>query len=251
LEKTLDEKVIHLIHLQDIDFECASLMIERDELPQKISDFEEDLKNAEFIIIMDRKRLENLENDRKTNERKLKEEEEMLKKSESKRREVKTNKEYSAVLKEIDTHKEQNSLLEEHILKVMDEIDALKNDLLIKENEFAKKSAEIHLEIHRIQTRIGEVESMFNAKKIDRDGMASRADPDYFKKYEMMAKKGLLPVIAMVRKGICNGCYLNVPPQFFNEMLRDKDLKICPNCGRLIYLEDIPEKGNDKKADKP
>ncbi len=46
------------------------------------------------------------------------------------------------------------------------------------------------------------------------------------------------PVLVKVKKGVCNGCYMNLPPQFFNELLSDRDIKTCPNCARLIYLDE-------------
>jgi len=42
---------------------------------------------------------------------------------------------------------------------------------------------------------------------------------------------------------VCTGCYMNLTPQFFNEIQRDKDLKVCPNCSRMIYWhEEVEEK---------
>ena len=69
--------------------------------------------------------------------------------------EVKTNKEYQALLTEIDTLKEANSRMEEEILQVMDEIDELKKDLSKREKEMGSTLEKIEGEQKKLQEKIG------------------------------------------------------------------------------------------------
>jgi predicted nucleic acid-binding Zn-ribbon protein len=234
----IEEKVVNLIHLQEVDLALLALHQERDDLPQRIELFREEIENKKTAIENDKERLEKLEQKRRKKEGELRDEEEKLKKSEQKLTEVKTNKEYTAVLKEIQDHRAMNSALEEQILVMMEEMDFIRSDLSTKENEFEQSVAEIEVEIQTLSERSGELENMLVQKEEERVGLIANIDADYLKKYETLRAKGHNPVVVQVRKGVCTGCHMNLPPQFSNEMQRDRDIKACPNCNRMIYWKE-------------
>ena len=78
-----------------------------------------------------------------------------------------------------------------------------------------------------------------------RDTLLAKIDPKYSEKYNRLINSVEGHVVVGVVKGVCTGCFMNLPPQLFNEMMSDMDLKLCPNCSRLIFFK---EDETDKKG---
>jgi len=237
------EEVILMIRLQELDTEIVSLKREKTEIPMRIADLNGEISRLTESLAHEQERAGILEKEKRGKESGLKEEEERLANSEKKLSEVKTNKEYQAAQKEIEEHRMQNSLLEEQILLVMEQLDAIKTDIAQKEEELARSAAVIKEDIDTYTARALAIEDQVTQKESVRVTLVKDLSPSYLSTYgRLMRTFRNEPVLVKVRKGVCNGCYMNLPPQFFNELLRDRDVKTCPNCARLIYLEEEPNK---------
>lgn len=239
----MKEEVALMMHLQELDTEIVSLKREKIEIPARIAELSSEISRLTEALAREQERFLNLEKEKRSNETGLKEEEERLVNSERKLSEVKTNKEYQAAQKEIEDHRIQNSLIEEQILLVMDQLDGLKTEIAQKEQELADKSKVINDDIKRLSARALTIEDQVVQKEKARKNLTKDLSPPYLSTYERLSRTfHSEPVLVRVRKGVCTGCYMNLPAQFFNELLRDRDIKTCPNCARLIYLEEESEK---------
>lgn len=241
----MKEEVTLMIHLQELDTEIIFLRREKIEIPVRIADYNDEITRLTEFLTHEQERAANLEKEKRAKESGLKEEEDRLANSEKKLNEVKTNKEYQAAQKEIEEHRIQNSLLEEQILLAMDQLDALKTEITEKAQELAEKSRTIQAEIEKLTTRAAAIEDQISRQEGARKTVVKDLSPSFLATYDRLLKTFRNePVLVKVRKGVCNGCFMNLPPQFFNELLRDRDIKTCPNCARLIYLDEEPEKGS-------
>ena len=129
------EQLELLWELQKIDLELKSIKEGRDRYPKEMKKLEEKQKIERERIQKEKEKVESLEKTRRQKEGQLNLEQEKIKRAEAKMFEVKTNKEYQALLSEIDAIKGANSRMEEEILRVMDEIDELKKDLSKREKD--------------------------------------------------------------------------------------------------------------------
>ncbi len=245
----MKEEVTVMIHLQELDTEIISLKREKIEIPIRIAELNNEISRLTGLLAHEQERAVILEKEKRAKETGLKEEEDRLANSERKLSEVKTNKEYQAAQKEIEEHRTRNSLLEEQILLVMDQLDALKTEIAQKEEELTHSTRTIKEDIDKYTARALTLEGQVTEKEKVRKTLVKDLSPSYLSTYERLLRTFRNePVLVKVRKGVCNGCYINLPPQFFNELLRDRDIKTCPNCARLIYLEEEPEKDSIKGA---
>jgi predicted nucleic acid-binding Zn-ribbon protein len=237
------EEVTLMIHLQELDTEIVALKREKIEIPIRIAELNDELSRLTESLAHEQERSGILEKEKRSKETGLKEEEDRLVNSEKKLSEVKTNKEYQAAQKEIEEHRIRNSLLEEQILLAMDQLDSLKTDIVQKEEELTRTTGVIKTDIDTYTARALVIEDQVTQKEGVRAKLVRGLGTSYLSTYErLMRTFHDEPVLVKVRKGVCTGCFINLPPQFFNELLRDRDIKTCPNCARLIYLEEEPEK---------
>ena len=239
----MKDEVTLMIRLQELDTEIITLKREKIEIPIRIAELDGELSRLTDSLAHEQERATVLEKEKRGKETGLKEEEDHLVSSEKKLSEVKTNKEYQAAQKEIEEHRTRNSLLEEQILQAMDQLDTLKKEIIQKEEELTRNAGVIKEEIDTYTARALTIEDQVIEKEKARSKLVKDLNPSYLSTYERLLRTFRNePVLVKVRKGVCKGCYINLPPQFFNELLRDRDIKTCPNCARLIYLEEEPEK---------
>lgn len=234
----MKDDIQQLITLQEIDLKLEIIKRERDEIPTKIASLNRELDNLEVELTAEKERLVEDEKEKKLKESELRDEEEKLKKSRDKLNAVKTNKEYKAVLKEVEDHNKQNSLLEERILALMDQLDSLKDAVSQLESRLGERRREIETEIEGLTKKTEEIDESIESKQGERGKLLAKIDPKYSETYNKLSMRLGGSVVVGVSRGICLGCFMNLPPQFFNEMLRDLDIKICPNCSRLIFLKE-------------
>lgn len=245
----MNEEVILMIRLQELDTEIVFLRREKTEIPVRIADLNDEIATLTDLLTHEQERAVSLEKEKRNKESGLKDEEERLANSEKKLNEVKTNKEYQAAQKEMEDHRIQNSLLEEQILLAMDQLDALKTEIAKKSGELADSTRVIHEEIEKLTARAAAVEDQVTQKVTVRAKIVKELNSSFLSTYERLMKTFRNePVLVKVKKGVCNGCYMNLPPQFFNELLRDRDIKTCPNCARLIYMDEEIEKDSASEA---
>lgn len=155
---------------------------------------------------------------------------------------VKTNKEYTAMQREIDALQADNSLLEEAILKTFDAIDEAtkererqRRELAMRQQAFAQEKARLEGELAEIGERIAALE---------RDRLA--IVPDVPK-----PALGLYERVLGIREGIalvplvdnsCGGCHRRLPPQVINQVYLNADLVTCETCNRILYFDEAKSK---------
>jgi len=188
-------------------------------------------------IQKEREKIESLEKERRRKEGNLNLEQEKIKRAEGRMFEVKTNKEYQALLSEIEAIKEANSREEEEILQVMDEIDELKKDLSRREKEMAITMEKIEAEKRKIQEGMAQGDAVWKKQLERREVLSKQIESKLFKLYNTLKEKRRGIGVVSVKQETCQGCFVNVPPQMFIEVQKNNSLIRCPNCNRILYWE--------------
>ena len=240
----MKEQLSFLIELQEHDSTMGRIHIKKKELPEKIIKMDEEF--AAFVTSVDeeKKKLDELNKRHKDKEEKLKRGMETLRKTKDRLLEVKTNKEYQAILKEIETIEKKNSEIEDEIIAAMEELDHVRNSLKTGEEELdafrqqyernkqkiGEELSLLDVELQACQERIRNVTGLIHERLL--------------KRYEIIkgAKNGL--AVIFVWKEVCGGCHMNIPPQLYIELQKYEELLSCPNCNRIIYWRD-----QDKSSD--
>ena len=124
-----------LWEIQKIDLHLKQIKEERDRYPKEMKRLNERQNIEKERIQKEREKVELLEKERRKKEGHLNLEQEKIKRAEGRMFEVKTNKEYQALLNEIEAIKEATSREEEEILQVLEEIDELRKNLAKREKE--------------------------------------------------------------------------------------------------------------------
>jgi predicted nucleic acid-binding Zn-ribbon protein len=185
----------------------------------------------------EKRRIEDIEKKRIAMEGELELENERIKHSQLKLLDIKTNKEYQALLKEIEIGKEHNSQREEEIINLLDEIDQLKADYINTVEKTHKERETVEQETSTIKDQMEKVEQDINQWHQTREKIIKETDPDLLKRYNTLKEKRNGIAVVLAKNEGCQGCYVNIPPQMYNEVQKNNEIILCPNCHRILYWE--------------
>jgi predicted nucleic acid-binding Zn-ribbon protein len=233
----LREQLELLWELQKIDLELKSIQEEKDRYPKEMKKLDEKQKVERERIEKEKEKIESLEKTRRQKEGQLALEQEKIKRVEGKMFEVKTNKEYQALLSEIDSIKEANSRMEEEILQVMDEIDELKKDLSKREKDAGVTLEKIETERKKLGEKMARDEKIWDGQVERRKVLSKQIESKLVKLYNTLKEKRQGVGVVGVKHETCQGCFVNVPPQMFIEVQKNNALVRCPHCNRILYWE--------------
>ena len=231
------EQLELLWELQKIDLDLKNINEDRDRYPREMKKLDEKQNIEKERIQKEKGQLETLEKDRRQKERDLTGEQEKIKRSEGRMSEVKTNKEYQALLNEIETFKQVTSRVEEEILLVMDEIDELKKDLSKREKEIVVIGEKFEAEKKKIEEKMAQDDLLWKEKQRRKEVLSKQIESKLFKLYNTLKEKRLGIGMVCVSHETCQGCFVNVPPQMFIEVQKNNSVVRCPNCNRILYWE--------------
>jgi predicted nucleic acid-binding Zn-ribbon protein len=226
-----------LWELQKIDLGLKSIKEEKDRYPKEMKKLDEKQKVESERVQKEKEKVESLEKTRRQKEGQLSLEQEKIKRAEGRMSEVKTNKEYQALLSEIDAIKEANSRMEEEILQVMGEIDDLKRDLSKRERDVGVTLEKVEAERKELQEKMARDEKVWDGQMERREILSKQIESKLVKLYNTLKEKRQGVGVVGVKHETCQGCFVNVPPQMFIEVQKNNALVRCPHCNRILYWE--------------
>ena len=233
----MKEQILFLVKLQNIDFEIEKFMLRKVDLPREIARLDEELESIEEEMEQSGQKLDELKIDHKTRETALKNGVENSKKAKSRLLEVKTNKEYEATLKEIDAINAKSSEIEDEIIHILEELDKASEDLKVKESETVSHRSGCENGKRKLKKELDLIDSELDDIMEKRDKIRSGIKTKLLKKFDIIKDRKNGRAVVPVRKEVCYGCYMNIPPQMYNELQKNEKMILCPHCERIIYWE--------------
>lgn len=232
------EDLRRLVRLQDVMLQVEGLNEKIAAVPEEVARLEKALLAAGNETEKGKAALKDLQKERRRLEMELMGVESRIQKYQSQLAEVKTNKEYQAMLHEIEACRQERSRLDEKILLDMEAAekgDAAHHRLEEDLKEMRRKTDQGKEELQR---RLALLKS--NKEALDRDRQElQRTIPglwlDPFLKVARQ-RKGL--ALVPVRDELCGGCHVRVMPKLIQEVRRSIGLIACDSCKRFLYVPD-------------
>jgi len=232
-----------LIDLQEIDAELAGFDRGISEQEQEINNRQQSISEKENAIAACRDRVTELEQKRRTIEMENEDAVARIKDRQNKMMQVQTSREHQALLKEIEENKRLIKELEEQLLNTMEAIEQADKEATELENLMAGEQELLEEETVTVTKKIKRLTTRRKTIAKKRNKLAADLNESLLKRYDILLTKreGLAVVRAI--DGVCQGCYMSMPPQQFNEIRKGDKLRTCPTCQRLLYyLEEECEK---------
>jgi predicted nucleic acid-binding Zn-ribbon protein len=233
----LKSQISELIRLQTIDSEIYGLKNEKELKPKEIETIDAAFEEKKKHLAGLEAALLNLQKQRKDKELELASKEEGTKKLETQLYQLKTNKEYQAMLQQIQDAKADGSVIEDQILGLFEQADKTKNEIAQEKGRLQEEDKATQNEKKKIQDRIKEIDDRIAQLEAQRKQIIPGIDKKVLSQYEriLLNRDGL--AIVSVKGNSCGGCNMLVPAQVINLIRMYERIITCEVCNRILYIE--------------
>ena len=234
--KDMKEQIDILVNLQNIEIESAAVRTHLNAASRQLELLTRDQVQIESGINDETVKISELRKSYNDAESSVKDNQGLIKKSQERLNSIKNNREYQALLKEIEELKRINSATEDQMMNLMSQTEASEAKIA----ELQARLQTLMVDIHKEQDCIS-IETQTADKKLEeldtaRREISGKVDADVLKLFHKIQSKQVKGIaVVPVQDAVCHGCYVNIPPQMYNELQRCDSLKMCPNCQRIIY----------------
>ena len=250
-ELSVEEKLQHLYELQRIDTEIDKIKTLRGELPLEVQDLEDEIAGLET-------RLENLKNEISeadksvsTKKQEITKSEELIKKYTEQLDNVRNNREYDALTKEVEFQKLEIELQNKRIREAQKTKAEKEVNLEISTKQYDEKKADLDAKKAELDDIIAETHKDEEALERKSEDLANNIEErlvSAYRKIRSNARNGL--AVVTVDRDACGGCFNKIPPQRQLDIRSRKKIIVCEYCGRILidkYICDYD--GSIQKAD--
>lgn len=232
---SVEKKLVALYTLQQIDSQIDRIRIVRGELPLEVEDLEDEVVGLETRSANFQEEIDEVKRNIEAKEILIKDSKVLMKKYQDQQMNVRNNREYDSLTKEITYQdleiqiaekkiRELKTLLaakEEEIKKTQQELEERRADLEVKKVELADIVSETEKEEKLLMQRSEE-----NQKYIE-DRLLTA-----YQRIRKNARNGL--AVVMVERDACGGCFSKIPPQRQLDIKMHKKIIVCEYCGRIM-----------------
>ncbi len=224
-----------LVALQELDIEISEQSKILGIIPKQISKGEAELEEKKGKLKSALNVIESLKKNRSQLEQDVVAENDHMAKTKGKLPNIKTNKEYSALLSEVDAIKEKIGRLEEQELEIMEELEEKEKEIPGLKSEFEGYEKEFLVYKKQKEEELARVRKELDDKGKKRDGLAQSIDPPLFRHYGNVIKLRGDRAVVLLESGICQGCFQQIRPQLAIEIKKGEELNQCQYCDRYLY----------------
>lgn len=229
------EEISNLMDLQSIDLEIQKLEEEMAAGFGELESRQKDIDTHKREAVEYSERLETGEKRQRELEALIEDGIVRLKERQTKQMSVQNDREYHSILKEIEETKQQHKQREDELVMLMEQTDSIRNKIeeLVKQcesEELAYKE-----EAAKKAKLAKDLENQIIKIQKSRDKQVKKVNQKFIKRYEMLKSRRNGLALAPVTNGVCLGCNMNIPPQLFNNLLRENEILSCPTCNRMMY----------------
>ncbi len=234
----MDQQLSLLIQLQEVDGKIRSLTGQKKRLPEFLAGLERKREANKANLESVKEALQAAQKNKRDRDQDLEAGAQKVEKLKTRSSEIKNNKEYQALLKEIETGEKENRAIEDEILALMEKIDAAAAAITAAEQRSREEEAALQAEQKQLEADFAKIEEELKGIERARQEVVKSIQPDILGQYEKLfsTKSGI--AIAEARSESCSGCFMSIPPQIFVNVKKNESIITCPNCHRMLYYKE-------------
>jgi len=250
MENAVAKKLDSLVKLQKVDSKIDNIKKIRGALPEEVRDLEDEVAGLETRISKFHNDLESLEAGIEEKKQGIKTSETLIKKYEEQQMNVRNNREYDAISKEMELQTLEIQVAEKRINEAYIKIEAKKEEIEAAKLFIEERNIDLNAKKEELNTLIAESEA--DELKLEKDRIKASKNIDErlllaYNRLRENAKNGL--GVVAVQRHACGGCFNIVPPQRQADIKERKKIIVCEHCGRILSnVEDVIEVEKPKRT---
>lgn len=241
MENTVAQKLDALSYLQELDSKLDDIKKIRGALPDEVRDLEDEIMGYQTRVVKYHKEIEDQNEQIGNNRNAIAEAKKLIKKYEEQQMNVRNNREYDAITKEMELQSLEIQICEKRIREAEAKIEAKNLEIAETEAAQAERNKDLDSKKRELIMITSESKDEENKLKESREKAAAKVDERLLNSYNKIrgnARNGL--AVVSIKRDACGGCFNLVPPQRQAEVRERKKIIVCEHCGRIFT--DIEEK---------
>lgn len=243
---SVEDKLKNLLQLQKIDSKLDEIQVLKGELPMEVSDLEDEITGLNARQTRIEEEINGISEFIEGKKSMMKESEALIAKYEKQSENVKNNREFEAINKEIEDQQLEIKLCEKHIRDANEELTEKIKALDLAKKAVASKEGVLNHKKSELEKIIADTEK--EETELNKNSAAARSHIDErlmysYDRIRNSYRNGL--AVVAVDRDACGGCFNSIPPQRQSEIRLHKKIIVCENCGRILVDANLD--GSDKK----
>ncbi len=237
----MNSELQKLIALQELDIKIKEIKEEIDNIPKQKAAIETEFNTFAADYLDKKSRLDTAKREHRQLELDLQAAESALEKYKQDLMQVRNEREYSTVLREIDATKKKISSLETEVLQKLDLIEHLEKEINVLTPEIETKRQEFDVRIDACSAKLETLNAELERLTREREDLANTIPADLLSIYNRLVQLRDGMALAEVRDGSCTACFMTVRPQVYADVRKGEQILTCDNCSRILYYKGTVE----------
>jgi len=240
IQKKIEDTLLALYQLQQHDSQADKIRMIRGELPLEVQDLEDEIIGLQTRIENFHTEIKSLDKSIAEKKQAIRDSESLIKKYEEQKLNVRNNREYDSLTKEIEFQTLEMQLAEKRIREFTEGLNSKK--IQIEDSEAVLTERKTDLEIKKSELNDIVEETEIEEKDLIKrsEEIQSRIEDRLIIAYQRIrknARNGL--AIVQIERDACGGCFNKIPPQHQLDIRMHKKIIVCEYCGRILVDADI------------
>jgi uncharacterized protein len=243
MELTIAQKLDALLKLQSIDSELDDIRKMRGDLPEEVRDLEDEIIGFETRVGKFNAEIKTLQEEIDHNKTVKKDSDKLITRYTEQQMNVKNNREYDAITKEIELQSLEIELADKRISEAQFKIRGKDEEIKATQAALNERKEDLKVKKQELDQLTAESEADEKTLGKGRDEAATHIEERLLKSYNKIRGNALNGLaVVTVKRGACGGCFNMVPPQRQSDIRDKKKIIVCEHCGRIFAdAEGVPE----------
>ena len=228
-------KLEALLTLQHLDSQLDEIRRVRGDLPEEVSDLEDEIAGYEVRVKKFDEEIQGLNDTIKSRKQASKDAESLIKKYDEQQQNVRNNREFEAIAKEIELQRLEIQIADKKIKEAQYQIDVKNAEISGTKNKLDERRKDLDTKKSELDTIVGENEEEERGLMVKREAATKPVEDRLLTAYTRIrgnVRNGL--AVVLVRRDACGGCFNTVPPQRQADIISHKKIIVCEHCGRIL-----------------
>jgi uncharacterized protein len=241
-EISIEKKLMALFSLQQIDSQIDRIRIVRGELPLEVEDLEDEIAGLETRVDNHILEVQSIEKQLHDKQISIKDCQSLIKRYEEQQNNVRNNREYDALTKEIEFQSLEIQLAEKRIKEFTTQLAARKEEIEEAQKVLSERRGDLDVKRNELTDIVTETELEEKAlihKSEEQQTFIEERLLIAYKRIRKNARNGL--AVVTVERDACGGCFSSIPPQRQLDIKLHKKIIVCEYCGRILVDKELAD----------
>lgn len=228
-------KLEALLTLQQLDSQLDEIRRVRGDLPEEVSDLEDEIAGYEVRVKKFDEEIQGLNDTIKARKQASKDAESLIKKYDEQQQNVRNNREFEAIAKEIELQRLEIQISDKKIKEAQYQIDVKNAEISGTKAKLDERRKDLDIKKGELDTIVAENEEEERGLLAKREEATKPVEERLLTAYTRIrgnVRNGL--AVVLVRRDACGGCFNTVPPQRQADIISHKKIIVCEHCGRIL-----------------